>query len=87
MQGGQQRLQQTRHSRGVPLLAFFVEVVHRVEEAAAGIACEVGRDDKVLAGWAGIAPTTTPEGLDARLSAIAERVREAVDWPRIRALV
>ena len=36
---------------------------------------------------AGIAPGATPEGLDARLSAIAARVREAVDWPRIRALV
>jgi adenosylcobyric acid synthase len=42
--------------------------------------------DALLA-WAGIAPVRTPEGLDARLSAIAERVREAVDWPRIRALV
>jgi cobyric acid synthase len=36
---------------------------------------------------AGIEPAATPAGLDARLSAIAERVREAVDWPRIRALV
>ena len=42
--------------------------------------------DALLA-WAGIAPVATPEGLDARLSAIAARVREAVDWPRIRALV
>jgi adenosylcobyric acid synthase len=41
--------------------------------------------DALLA-WAGIAPIATPEGLDARLSAIAARVREAVDWPRIRAL-
>jgi adenosylcobyric acid synthase len=40
-----------------------------------------------LLGWAGIEPAATPEGLDARLSAIAARVREAVDWPRIRALV
>ena len=36
---------------------------------------------------AGIAPGATPEGLDARLSAIAARVRETVDWPRIRALI
>jgi hypothetical protein len=36
---------------------------------------------------AGIAPGATPEGLDARLSAIAARVRESVDWPRIRALI
>ena len=36
---------------------------------------------------AGIQPGTTGESLDARLSAIAARVREAVDWPRIRALV
>jgi adenosylcobyric acid synthase len=40
-----------------------------------------------LLGWAGIEPAATPEGLDARLSAIAARVGEAVDWPRIRALV
>jgi adenosylcobyric acid synthase len=42
--------------------------------------------DALLA-WAGIAPVATPEGLDSRLSAIAERVRDAVDWPRIRALL
>jgi adenosylcobyric acid synthase len=42
--------------------------------------------DALLA-WAGVAPSSTPEGLDARLSAIAARVRDAVDWPRIRALV
>jgi adenosylcobyric acid synthase len=36
---------------------------------------------------AGIAPGPTAESLDARLSAIAARVRAAVDWPRIRALV
>ncbi len=42
--------------------------------------------DAVL-GWAGISPAATPEGLDARLSAIAAQVRAAVDWPRIRALV
>jgi adenosylcobyric acid synthase len=42
--------------------------------------------DALLA-WAGIAPGATPEGLDARLSAIAARVRDSVDWPRIRALV
>ncbi|MDX6572769.1 MAG: adenosylcobyric acid synthase [Gaiellales bacterium] len=42
--------------------------------------------DALLA-WAGVAPAATPETLDSRLSAIAERVREAVDWPRIRALV
>ncbi|MDX6621156.1 MAG: adenosylcobyric acid synthase, partial [Gaiellales bacterium] len=35
---------------------------------------------------AGIEPGATPEGLDARLSAIAGHVRAAVDWPRIRAL-
>ena len=36
---------------------------------------------------AGIAPGAAPEGLDERLSAIAARVRDAVDWPRIRSLV
>jgi adenosylcobyric acid synthase len=36
---------------------------------------------------AGLEPAATPEGLDARLSAIAVQVREAIDWPRIRALV
>jgi adenosylcobyric acid synthase len=36
---------------------------------------------------AGIAPGTSPASLDARLSAIAAEVREAVDWPRVRALV
>ena len=36
---------------------------------------------------AGIEPAASPEGLDARLSAIAAQVRAAVDWPRIRALV
>jgi adenosylcobyric acid synthase len=36
---------------------------------------------------AGIPPMATPEGLDARLSAIAGHVRAAVDWPRIRSLV
>ena len=40
-----------------------------------------------LLGRAGIEPGTAGESLDARLSAIAARVREAVDWPRIRALV
>ena len=40
-----------------------------------------------LLGWAGIEPAATPEGLDARLSAIAAHVRAAVDWPRIRSLV
>ena len=40
-----------------------------------------------LLGWAGISPAATPEGLDARLSAIASQVRAAVDWPRIRELV
>ncbi|MDX6597287.1 MAG: adenosylcobyric acid synthase [Gaiellales bacterium] len=40
-----------------------------------------------LLGWAGIEPAATPEGLDARLSAIAAHVRCAVDWPRIRSLV
>lgn len=40
-----------------------------------------------LLGWAGIEPVATPEGLDARLSAIAGHVRAAVDWPRIRSLV
>jgi adenosylcobyric acid synthase len=42
--------------------------------------------DALLVG-AGIAPGPMAESLDARLSAIASRVREAVDWPRIRALV
>jgi adenosylcobyric acid synthase len=41
---------------------------------------------EALLGWAGIAAGATPEGLDARLSAIAGHVRDAVDWPRIRAL-
>ena len=36
---------------------------------------------------AGIAPGGSPESLDARLSAIAARVRAALDWPRVRALV
>jgi adenosylcobyric acid synthase len=40
-----------------------------------------------LLGWAGIEPAATPEGLEARLSAIAAHVRAAVDWPRIRCLV
>jgi adenosylcobyric acid synthase len=35
---------------------------------------------------AGIAPGTSPASLDARLSAIATQVREALDWPRVRAL-
>jgi cobyric acid synthase len=40
-----------------------------------------------LLGWAGIAPAASPEGLDARLSAIARHVRAAIDWQRVRALV
>jgi adenosylcobyric acid synthase len=36
---------------------------------------------------AGLESAASPESLDARLSAIAARVHEAVDWPRIRALV
>jgi adenosylcobyric acid synthase len=36
---------------------------------------------------AGVQPGMAGESLDARLSAIAAQVREAVDWPRIRALV
>jgi adenosylcobyric acid synthase len=36
---------------------------------------------------AGIAPGTSPASLDARLSAIAAQVRDALDWPRVRALV
>jgi cobyric acid synthase len=51
-----------------------------------GLLEHAGYRDAFLA-RAGIEPTATPEGLDARLSAIAARVREAVDWPRIRALV
>jgi adenosylcobyric acid synthase len=51
-----------------------------------GLLEHAGYRDALLA-RAGIEPAATPEGLDARLSAIAARVREAVDWPRIRALV
>ena len=45
-----------------------------------------GYRDALLA-RAGVSSSLTPEGLDARLSAIAAQVRAAVDWPRIRALV
>jgi adenosylcobyric acid synthase len=51
-----------------------------------GLLEHAGYRDAFLA-RAGIEPAATPEGLDARLSAIAAAVREAVDWPRIRALV
>jgi adenosylcobyric acid synthase len=51
-----------------------------------GLLEHAGYRDAFLA-RAGIEPAATPEGLDARLSAIAAAVRAAVDWPRIRALV
>ena len=35
---------------------------------------------------AGLASDAAPEGLDARLSAIAARVRAAIDWPRVLTL-
>jgi adenosylcobyric acid synthase len=51
-----------------------------------GLLEHAGYRDALLA-RAGIAPGATPESLDARLSAIAGHVREALDWPRVRALV
>jgi adenosylcobyric acid synthase len=42
---------------------------------------------EALLARAGVASGATPQGLDARLSAIAARVRESVDWPSIRALI
>jgi adenosylcobyric acid synthase len=51
-----------------------------------GLLEHAGYRDALL-GRAGIAAGATPESLDARLSAIASHVREALDWPRVRALV
>jgi adenosylcobyric acid synthase len=45
-----------------------------------------GYRDALLA-RAGVSPAPAPDGLDARLDAIAAQVRAAVDWPRILALV
>ena len=45
-----------------------------------------GYRDALLA-RAGATPALAPDGLDARLGAVAAQVRAAVDWPRILALV
>jgi adenosylcobyric acid synthase len=51
-----------------------------------GLLEHAGYRDGLLA-RAGIAPGGSAASLDARLDAIAGHVREAVDWPRVRALV